>query len=517
MKNIYKKLLDLTEKKYSIFIFAILPAIIIGIIFTFEKLFILAWIAPSFFIFYFFVKLDKNFKKSILFKYAYIFCFFYYLSIYYWFYSLYPMDMMDFSKGTAIFVVIFAWIAISAVHALELSLAFLVYSFIRPKKAWQKALLLPSLWLIFEYVEELGILGFPWARIGMSQYFFLPIIQSASLFGPYFISFILVLFATLLSLFVMGNKRAITVAVSIFVANLIFGIIYMNVPFDIQNTASTAIVQGNIASGEKWSGKVSAHEKYLSLSLDIKEDTDIIVWPETATSRSISEYSSSLADYTHLSRLKTAELYTGAFYYDDSGRYNSLFFIDEKGITQRPYAKRHLVPFGEFLPFRTFFKTFIPPLTKLNMISSDLTPGTDSAVFESEYGKIGGLVCFDSIFQSLARQSVKDGAQLLMVVTNDSWYKDSSAIFQHNAQSVFRAIENRRFVVRAANTGVSSFIDQNGRILEYLDPLVEGVIYTNVSFINSKTLYTYLGDIVVLLAFMYSLSMAVICYVNRKN
>ena len=131
---------------------------------------------------------------------------------------------------------------------------------------------------------------------------------------------------------------------------------------------------------------------------------------------------------------------------------------------------------------------------------STVVPGDSPALFDTEHGRIGGLICFDSIYESLARKSVAAGAELLVLGTNDSWFLDSAAGYQHNGQAVLRAIENGRAVVRAANTGISSIITEKGEIIDYLAPLVDGQLTAEVSLSSQQTLYTTIGDVFVLLA-----------------
>ena len=163
------------------------------------------------------------------------------------------------------------------------------------------------------------------------------------------------------------------------------------------------------------------------------------------------------------------------------------------------YSKRHLVPFGEFVPLRDVFEILIPPLTELSMISSDLGEGVSAQVFELDETNIGSLICFDSIYDELARDSVRSGAKILAVSTNDSWFLDSAALDMHNAQAKLRAIENRRYVVRSANTGISSIISPRGEEMSSVERLVGGQITAEVYSVESKTLFTHIGNLFVYL------------------
>lgn len=129
------------------------------------------------------------------------------------------------------------------------------------------------------------------------------------------------------------------------------------------------------------------------------------------------------------------------------------------------------------------------------MLSSDLAEGEGSVVIESEKGALGSIICFESLFPSLTRQSVVDGAEMIVLVTNDSWYEDSPGVWQHLAHAVFRSVENSRGTARCANSGVSAFIDSRGRIQSLLGPLEQGILTDTLAFSSETTLYTVLGDV----------------------
>jgi apolipoprotein N-acyltransferase len=170
----------------------------------------------------------------------------------------------------------------------------------------------------------------------------------------------------------------------------------------------------------------------------------------------------------------------------------------------RPYGKRHLVPFGEYLPAEQILTKLFPFVSNISQFDSAMTPGGGADIMEINGVNYGGLVCFDSIFPELARKSVRAGADVLIIVTNDSWFRDSPAIYQHNAQAVLRAVENNRFVVRAANTGLSSFISPTGKILQKSEVLKREVMKGQIEIVKNKTVYTIFGDIILYLSFLYT-------------
>ena len=141
-----------------------------------------------------------------------------------------------------------------------------------------------------------------------------------------------------------------------------------------------------------------------------------------------------------------------------------------------------------------FIRAVLPSLAELNLFADPLTPGEQSSIFETAFGKIGGLVCYDSIYDVLARQSVRDGAQMLVLATNDSWYRDSAAGYQHCRHAVLRAVENGRYLAQSASTGISAVITPQGEITASLGPLCRGYVSSEIAARTSRTLYSYLGD-----------------------
>ena len=206
---------------------------------------------------------------------------------------------------------------------------------------------------------------------------------------------------------------------------------------------------------------------------------------------------------------------TGTFYTDyknDCYKYNSIVAIDSSGKIEDIYFKRHLVPFGEALPFEEFLLEKIPIIKELNLVDGDLKAGEKSVIIDDNNFKIGCLVCYESVFPQLVIESVKDGAEVIFIASNDSWFKDSKAVYEHNNNAVLRAIENNRYVVRAANTGISCFIDNKGRVVERLSTLKQGYINSSVDIINHNTLYTMIGEYII-----YIIILFIVCVFLIKN
>jgi apolipoprotein N-acyltransferase len=213
-----------------------------------------------------------------------------------------------------------------------------------------------------------------------------------------------------------------------------------------------------------------------------EEGADLIIWSETAL---LSFGTSQQSQLKALCKDYETNLIIGCVDHVDYRPQNVLRLIDSKGeISETVYVKQHLVPFGEYVPMRDLVTFLFPPLAEIGMLSEDLIFGDGSNLFTIEHnGKninVGGLICFDSIYESLAYDSASDGADLLCVSTNDSWFEDSRAVYMHCEQSRLRAIENRLPIARSANTGISALITDKGEVIDCLEPLVSGYVTADI-------------------------------------
>ena len=502
------------------FILLTASAVLSALGLIFPQLCFLSWFSLTPFIYVMINGCEKRLSLPRAYLYGFIWFLFYYVVIYHWFIYLYPMEFIGVTPVQGAGIVALCWIGLSLLQTVLSAFMTMIFRLCTKRKALIP-LLFSSVWVIFEYLQTLTWAGVPWARLALSQVPFLPAIQSASLFGSLFISFIIVLVNAYLALAFKAFKengishRSVRiyalVAVLIFGSNLIFGALRLILHKDNKdNTISVALIQGNVSSSDKWDlSGVDSLELYTEMTLEASKeaDLDIVLWPETVINFSLLENTRYCDKVCTLAKEADAIIYVGTFVgtFSEDKEYlehNALVaFYPDGSIEQDPYFKRHLVPFGEYLPMADFFETFIPPLAGLNLMGNDLTPGDDSRLSHTEHGTFGRLICFDSIYQELARDSTRDGAQLLLLSTNDSWYMDSSAVIQHNSHACLRAVENGRWVLRAANTGISSVISSEGKTITHLDALTKGYIVENAYTHSERTLYSYIGDTIVLLCF----------------
>ena len=167
---------------------------------------------------------------------------------------------------------------------------------------------------------------------------------------------------------------------------------------------------------------------------------------------------------------------------------------------------------------RELIMTLIPPLAELSALEDDLSPGTETALFETEWGKLGGLICFDSIYEELTRASVKDGANLMLLPSNDSWWFSTSVeTYQNETQAMLRAIESGRYLVRTGNTGISSIITEHGKHKAWLAPETNGMAVSEVEMCTHITLYTRIGNLFVYLCMAFVLLLFPIDFMLEKS
>ena len=455
-----------------------------------------------------------DFKKSLKRVLHSLFCFFYafYFFVYSWFASLYPLTFAGLGKWESIGVILIPMLLIPLIHGCIMTVGvFVGYVAAKSVKgSVMRAVIVSFGYVIGEYLQSVGTFAFPWTRLFVGQTNVPEFLQTASLFGSYFVTFVIAFVNALIALAIVNvgkNKKDsviyISLALLVFVANFVFGFVRIN-SFDISDCEKidAAVLQGNIPSGVKWSGSVNEKKIYYDLAKSAQGmDVDIAVMPETAFPITLYPYDGFDTDNEKtlmaISEMLDAELFVGAFNTEDGKDYNSVFVYDKDGVVTKAYNKNNIVPFGEFLPYRSIIEILAPVLAEINMLSSDISRGGDFTPLDTKSGKAGCLVCFDSIFPETARKQIYEGAEFLVVVTNDSWYKTSSAIYQHADHSVMRAIENNVPVIRSANTGISRIIDNFGRVVVHSDVNERTVINGSVALPKKMTLYTRTGELFV--------------------
>lgn len=477
---------------------------------------------------------DRSQKYGALYRDGFVFFYSYYLVCYHWFAYLYPLEFIDgMTKPRAMIVVIVAWFGLALLQALMGGVVFVFAALLFRcelcnKLAYLRVFIAAALWALFEWSQTIGWWGVPWGRLPIGQSHYLVGMQTASLFSSYFITFLLLavnLSIAFALIYLPKWKPALVTAAALLVFNYGAGtLLWFTTDPDAGEAVTVACLQGNISSSDKWStdSDIKSTEVYFRLISDAANNgAELVLLPETAFPYDIGDDDNS---YLAASFSEAAEEYgiyivVGAYTSDEDGNsLNSLICYMPNGEkNDTVYSKRHLVPFGEYVPMRFLIETFIPPLAELVMSAGEISPGNEANVIDADGVMLGGLICFDSIYEQLAYDSVRHGAQIICLSTNDSWFSDSAALYMHNAQAQMRAIENGRYVVRSANTGISTIINPRGEILSSLDPLVEGNVCGTVYARSDKTLYTVTGNLFIGAAFAFMASVVVINIVNKMK
>jgi apolipoprotein N-acyltransferase len=258
------------------------------------------------------------------------------------------------------------------------------------------------------------------------------------------------------------------------------------------------LVQGNIDQSVKWdeSFQKETLKIYEKLSLRVSEGKpDLIIWPETATPfffQDAKEYQPFILDIPK--KTNAFLLFGTPSYKIQKGKvthYNSAVLFTPSGDLAGKYDKIHLVPFGEYIPMQDllFF------IGSLGEGIGDFKSGKEIFNFSLPQGKFGVLICFEIIFPDLCRRFVKGDANFLVTITNDAWFGKTSAPYQHFSMATFRAVENRVFIARAANTGITGVIDPKGKIVKHGGIFTEGAMNEMIRLSRQKTFYTLYGDV----------------------
>ena len=395
-------------------------------------------------------------------------------------------------------------------------------------------LVFPFFWIGYEYIYMLGDLSFPWLVLGNGLSKFTSFIQIVDIIGATGLS-VLVVYINILLYKALYN-RTVNIKKSIFYFSLSFAVFLSILLYGIYKLESSklnspeltvGVIQPDIDPWQKWIGNSldKTVETYLHLSQKaVNKNAKLIIWPETALP--VYLLSGSHPNQLNLIRnfIKKSDVYlltgmpdikfykkgdavppdakyskAGDFYYSN---YNGVLLFSPYSDSVQRYGKTKLVPFGENIPFSDMFP-FLKNAIKLTVGISGWNKGNKFNLLkipsENIYGKnisgfdtisINAAVCYESVYPYFISKFINNGADLIVVVTNDSWYGNSSGPYQHKEIAVLRAVENRRTVVRAANGGISTIINPLGETVQETNMFEQTVLVGNVNLENSKTFFT---------------------------
>jgi apolipoprotein N-acyltransferase len=360
-----------------------------------------------------------------------------------------------------------------------------------------RPLAFPLVFLLQEFFRSMMPWGgFAWGGLGYTQHNNLYALKLAAYTGVWGLSLIVALVGSALAYAVLNhrsNRRAVLAWAGVLAALAVVPAV-LPVPSPDGETAEIAMVQGNVPRNtlDPYSDDDIVVDNHVRLSDQLDGDPDLVVWPEGAFDvdpLTRDDYRAALLG--SVERLQTPFLVGAILGSGTEAVRNSSLFIDADGEVGDYYTKQRLVPFGEFVPLRSFLQ---PKFPDLNRIPVDLTPGTESTVFEIPEGKFASVICYESTYPDLVRSFVQNGARMLVVSTNFSSFDLSAASAQHVAFSQLRAAEQRMWVAHTSVSGISAVVDPTGRVLERTRLFEPAVLTPTVRFATTTTPYARVGD-----------------------
>lgn len=398
--------------------------------------------------------------------------------------------------------------------------------------------LFPLCWVAADFLRSFVFTGFPWELLGYSQYRRLHLIQISDIFGVYGLSGLVAFTNAALLLgclavtgrpwcrtpvggrFAFGGAAAAAALIGLAWTYGELRLAQVDRMAADAPRARVAVVQGNIEQSQKWDPamQIATIETYLRLSLSAgAARPDLIVWPESAAPF----YFLAEVPPTRLVMRGAAQAAThfliGAPAFELRGQkadyYNSAYLLGPRAEVLGRYDKAHLVPYGEYTPF----KEYLPFLGKIVEHVGDFQPGEKGKTLEWLGRRLGIQICYEIIFPALSRAQVRNGAALLVTITNDAWYGKTAGPYQHLSLAVLRAVENRRALARAANTGISGFVDPAGRRLDLTPLMEEAVAVRELPLAEVATFYTRFGDVFALACLALAAAAVIWTHIERRR
>jgi apolipoprotein N-acyltransferase len=387
----------------------------------------------------------------------------------------------------------------------------------------------PLLWTVLEFLRSHLLTGFPWENLAYSQYLYTKVIQISDVTGIYGITFAIVMINAVLyglwSSRFRGRSLGVETGVACLVVLMIIGYGYYRIERieELLKEAphkEVALIQGNIDQNMKWDPLYQSQtiDIYRSLSRQAApSESGLIVWPETAAPFYFQQRDMMQTAVVDVARTSGSALLFGSPSYEKENGHisymNSAFLLKPDGTVSGRYDKVHLVPYGEYVPLRRFF----PFIGKLVAGVGDFKPGKGFYPLALDGNRLGVLICYEGILPEAARDYKRGKAEILVNITNDAWFGKTSAPYQHLSMTVFRAIESRLYLVRAANTGISAIIDPRGEILSRTGLFERTILKGTVKIIDEKTCYAAYGDAFVYLCIVALLIITISTTQRRKK
>lgn len=410
--------------------------------------------------------------------------------------------------GLATPVALFAMLLLASVLALFPALAALITARLVNRGGTGALLFMPAAWVATEFSRGFSFIfgGFPWVPLGNSQVTVLPVAQLASVLGVYGVSALVAFVNASIAyaLLSRGRNRIVATAAAAMVLAGVGGWGAMRVADAALTREGTplriGLIQGNVAQEDKWNPREARRifTTYIAMTRDaVRRGAELVIWPESSTPFMFEEDEVGEAAVRDLAHEVRVPILFGSDQIDRSGDFlrlfNAAFLVTPDGETAAVYHKMKLVPFGEYIPFKRWLYFVSPIVDRL----AEFAPGSSTVMLPVGSHLLSVAICYEVVYPSLSRQAVAGGSQLLTTITNDAWYGYSSAPYQHFALASMRAIEQGRYLARAANTGISGVVDPYGRVVRQSAIFEQVGLVEDVRVLTSRTIYSAIGDIVV--------------------
>lgn len=499
---------------------AILSGALIVLSFPVFDMYLLAWVA--------FIPLFLSLWKKTpweAFQAGFVFGIVYFFGTIYWIYhSINFYGGLSFMASMALVLLLCCYLSIyPAIFAY-------FFSFFLKKTKLPVLLIGPVFWVVLEFVRSYAFTGFPWSSIGYSQYKFLPVIQISDITGIYGVSFLVIAFnSAVVDIFLLKSRTRqmplfpLSYTAVGFIAFFIIMLSSLGYGFwrlgqeRPGHMIKVGIVQGNIEQNKKWEPAFQKNvmDIYTNLSLEAAgRSLDLIIWPETAVPFFFDQDKEKTDNLIQFQKTLHTPLLFGSVLTKKTSQHqlfltNSVLLLDKEGKKTYQYDKIHLVPFGEYVPLRKvlFF------VDKFVVGIGDYLPGDKYIKAETEFGSFASVICYEIIFPGLVRKFYSENGDFIVTVTNDAWFGKTAGPYQHFSMAVFRAIENRKPVIRSANTGISGFIDSNGKISAKTELFQRQVLSKKILTDNTLSFYSRYGDLFV----YFCIVLSAILFINFKS
>ena len=384
----------------------------------------------------------------------------------------------------------------------------------------------PAIWIAIEWLRSTVGGGFPWVLLGTSQATVIPVVQLASVAGVYGLSGLIALVNTAAAAIAASRQPSVTrpaIGVAVLMVLVVGGGTLRVANGRLTETGAVlrvGLLQGNVEQAIKWNPayRDSILNRYIDLSRQVIDSgASLVIWPEASTPFFFDSEAPLAQPIRRLAAETRTPFIIGSDEYvrdepDGEGRiYNSAVFIGADGRTGGSYRKMVLVPFGEYVPLQRLL-FFVKPLVEK---VSDFTAGTEPVVFDAAGRRASVAICYESVYPWIAAAFVSRGSQLLITITNDAWFGYSSAAYQHFEQGAVRAVEQGRYVVRAANTGFTGAVDPYGRVLTRTRLFETTTTTVDVRLHEGRTIYGRIGDVPVWISL--ALTVAILMASRRRR